>query len=394
MPSLLCSHSHLQPSTFQQRNLVMIKDIHIQNYRGIKDLKIKDFKRINLLVGDNNSGKTSVLESVLLMIHPRNPILLVKFDYYRNLDLTDGVLFENMNLNPQHFHDNFLWEKLSFNCFNKNTSNPISIKANESIKDSNEHLEIVFDLKTQNFNGENSINLNLNFNPTLPQSVIFKYSKNSENTGFSAGASAKISSEANKSICDAASLSRAGKIRSRDLVIRLSKFLKEKSENKQKLLNLISQIDSKIIDIFPDAERPKNSSIAIRINGLEGTITLDHFGDGIISVLTYVLAIYENKNSVVLIDEIENGLHWKTQTILWRAVIAAAAENNVQIIATTHSRDTIKALSEVYEKEKDLIGEDEIRLFKIKKDSEGLHHSLRYNSDMTMHVVEDEREVR
>ena len=326
----------------------MLKDIHIQNYRGIKDLKIKDFKRINLLVGDNNSGKTSVLEALLLIIQPRYPFWLMLFDYYRNLDFSEGTWFENIPINPQQFNDNFLWEKLSFACFNKSTSNPISIKANESLG-LNEHLEIVFDLKTKNFGGDSiNLNLNLNFNPTLPQSVIFKYSQNSEDTGFSAGTGAKFSTEVNKSICDAASIIRVGKIRSRDLVTRLSKFLKEKAENKQKLLNLISKIDSKIIDIFPDAERPKNSSIAIRINEVEGTITLDHFGDGIINVLNYVLAIYENKNSVILIDEIENGLHWKTQTILWRAVIAAAVENNVQIIATTHPRDTIKALSEVY----------------------------------------------
>jgi AAA15 family ATPase/GTPase len=67
MNSLFCAYSHSQQSTFQQRNLVMIKDIHIQNYRGIKDLHIKDFKRINLLVGDNNSGKTSVLEATTIL---------------------------------------------------------------------------------------------------------------------------------------------------------------------------------------------------------------------------------------------------------------------------------------------------------------------------------------
>ena len=345
----------------------MLKDIHIQNYRGIKDLKIKDFKRINLLVGDNNSGKTSVLEAIFLMIQPRNPMLLVQFDYYRNLDLAEGALLENINLSPQQFNDNFLWEKLSFNCFNKNISTPILIATNESEK-TRETLEILFDLKTRNFGGENSVNLNLNFNPTLPQSVLFKYSGNLEDTGFSVGASAKFSQETNKSVCDTASLIRVGKTRSRDLVKNLSKFLKEKVENKQKLLDLISQIDSKIIDIFPDAERPKNSSIAIRINGLEGTITLDHFGDGIISVLTYILAIYENKNSVILIDEIENGLHWKTQTILWKAVLTAAKENNVQIIATTHSREMIASLNEVCEE--GLIERDDFAVFSLDKNGD------------------------
>lgn len=380
MSCLICGHLHLQQSTFQQRNFIMIKDIHIQNYRGIKDLKIKDFKRINLLVGDNNSGKTSVLEALLLITQPRNPMILFELEYHRNLDFSEGVQLETFLIDQKIINDNLLWEKLSLACFNKNTSDPISIKANESLG-LNEHLEIVFDLKTKNFGGENSINLNLNFNPTLPQSVIFKYSQNSEDTGFSVGASGKsFHGAASKSICDHSYLTFVQKTRSRSLIPKLSKVLKEKAENKQKLLNIISQIDPKIIDIFVDAERPQNSSIAIRLNGLDGTITLDHFGDGIINVLRYVLTIYEHKNSVILIDEIENGLHWKTQAILWKIILTAAKENNVQIIATTHSRDTIKALSEVYEKEKDLVGEDEIRLFQLYKNDKNFVETLDANT--------------
>ena len=48
----------------------------------------------------------------------------------------------------------------------------------------------------------------------------------------------------------------------------------------------------------------------------------------------------------------------------------------MQIIATTHSRDTISALSEVYEEDKSLLGEDEIRLFQIYKTEKNFAESL------------------
>jgi len=340
----------------------MLKDIHIQNYRGIKDLKIKDFKRINLLVGDNNSGKTSVLEAILLLMQPRNPILLLQFDYYRNLDLSEGNLLEIFDVSPVHFGENSLWEKLRYSCFNKDISNQIVISSGQEL------LSINFDLKAKNFGENNGVNLNLNFDPTIPQSVTFLYSGNEEETGFSAGVKTniKFSHEINRAISDAGSFIRVGKKRSRELVGKLSKFLKEKPENKQKILNILSQIEPRISDIFPDAEKPKNPSIAVRVDGIDGTITLDHFGDGTIIVLAQILEIYHSKNSVVLIDEIENGLHWKTQRILWKAVIKAAEDNNVQIIATTHSREMISALSDVCEE----FGEKDFVVFSLDKDGD------------------------
>jgi AAA15 family ATPase/GTPase len=54
----------------------MFKEIHIQNFRGIKDLKINDFKQVNLFVGANNSGKTSVLEALYISLNPNNADLL------------------------------------------------------------------------------------------------------------------------------------------------------------------------------------------------------------------------------------------------------------------------------------------------------------------------------
>ena len=149
-------------------------------------------------------------------------------------------------------------------------------------------------------------------------------------------------------------------------LILLLENLQCKLENKQKILNILSQIEPRISDIFPDAEKPKNPSIAVRVDGIDGTITLDHFGDGTIIVLAQILEIYHSKNSVVLIDEIENGLHWKTQRILWKAVIKAAEDNNVQIIATTHSREMISALSDVCEE----FGEKDFVVFSLDKDGD------------------------
>ncbi|MCU4139656.1 MAG: ATPase/GTPase [Methanophagales archaeon] len=43
--------------------------LSIRNFRGIKKGEI-DFKDLNILIGGNNSGKTTVLESLFLVPNP------------------------------------------------------------------------------------------------------------------------------------------------------------------------------------------------------------------------------------------------------------------------------------------------------------------------------------
>mgnify|MGYP000565099019 CR=1 FL=1 len=49
-----------------------ISDIYIRSFRGISNLELKDIKLINILTGDNNGGKTSVLEVIQSIRNPCN----------------------------------------------------------------------------------------------------------------------------------------------------------------------------------------------------------------------------------------------------------------------------------------------------------------------------------
>lgn len=46
---------------------VMIRTLEIKNYRTFADFKLQDAARVNLLVGTNNSGKSSLLEAIYLL---------------------------------------------------------------------------------------------------------------------------------------------------------------------------------------------------------------------------------------------------------------------------------------------------------------------------------------
>jgi AAA15 family ATPase/GTPase len=63
-----------------------IKNINIKNYRGLKNLELKDFKDINLFIGENNTGKTSILEVLNNLSEPSNLGSFIKTSRIRETD--------------------------------------------------------------------------------------------------------------------------------------------------------------------------------------------------------------------------------------------------------------------------------------------------------------------
>ena len=51
---------------------IQIDKFNIHGFRGIQELTVENLNHINLIVGDNNCGKTSVLEALLLLRNPSN----------------------------------------------------------------------------------------------------------------------------------------------------------------------------------------------------------------------------------------------------------------------------------------------------------------------------------
>ena len=77
--------------------------------------------------------------------------------------------------------------------------------------------------------------------------------------------------------------------------------------------------------------------------GLEELVPLPVMGEGMTRIARLVLAISSAKNGVILVDEIENGIHHSVMEKAWQAVYAVAQKFNTQIIATTHSYECLEA---------------------------------------------------
>lgn len=87
--------------------------------------------------------------------------------------------------------------------------------------------------------------------------------------------------------------------------------------------------------------------------GLSRLVPLAFLGDGLLRVARLILAILHTKDGVVLVDEIENGLHHSVMKQVWGSLARAAEDAGVQIFATTHSRECVgaahRAFAEMFE---------------------------------------------
>ena len=109
------------------------KNIEIKNFRGIDHLKIDDFSRVNVFLGQNSSGKSSVLECLLLMMGMSNPDLPQNINSIRSRNYTTfsdlGYMF--------HDYDFKVKPEISSELFD-NTKRHLSLE-----------LTYVFDEKSQ-----------------------------------------------------------------------------------------------------------------------------------------------------------------------------------------------------------------------------------------------------
>jgi predicted ATP-dependent endonuclease of OLD family len=125
--------------------------------------------------------------------------------------------------------------------------------------------------------------------------------------------------------------------------------------------------------------------------GLDRLMLINVMGDGVLQLLAVILVLSDLRNGVFLIDEIESGLHYSSQETMWDAVLESAKEFNVQVFATTHSFECIRALSASASRH-DKNGED-ISVFMIERKKD-VFKAIRYGHQDIEAAIDAEWEVR
>ena len=86
--------------------------------------------------------------------------------------------------------------------------------------------------------------------------------------------------------------------------------------------------------------------VVAKLRGQARPVPLKSLGDGALHLSGIALALANSRDGFLVIDEAENGIHHSLQPDFWRMVLKTAHENNVQVLATTHSFDCVRGFAQ------------------------------------------------
>lgn len=87
----------------------------------------------------------------------------------------------------------------------------------------------------------------------------------------------------------------------------------------------------------------------VKLKNSEQPIPIGSMGDGVWRMLTIAIALARSKGGVLLIDEVDTGLHYSVMDDMWKLISLISLESNIQVFATTHSYDCVNSLASICE---------------------------------------------
>lgn len=320
----------------------MLPSLGIRNYRNLKHLDIEKLARVNLIAGKNNTGKTSLLEAVSLYAAGGSldwvNILLKSRGDYHYISLPEQTYMPSILLDSNIKSYRSLFFQRPFD--NQSSINIESLKSSAS-----DGLTIRFDYQKRSESSAAIMNVALlvGYKRTLTD---YPLDTNMPSTIASWVRSSGIFSKEDASPApDFQFVGTKESLRYNAAQLWSNIALKDEEDWVVEALKIIDPRVSRIS--FIDDKNGTNQKAVVRMSDHEEILPLQSMGDGMNRILTIILALVNAGDSYLLIDEFENGLHHTVQEDLWKMIFKLAKELNVQVFATTHSDDCIRAFERV-----------------------------------------------
>ena len=313
----------------------MITEALIKNFKCFKQLTLPDLGRITLIGGKNNVGKTALLEVLFLFFDRMPPNMILKQYGWRGLGnvITTpagmwGPIFRNYDLETQ----------ISISLWIDKKKESATYKFNPSFM-----LEGLPPNEIPHGLGEKSIRTDLEPIPSF--SLDIEYDDGSDNKKSShliispKGAPGIKHDYSVSGLRNVVFLPAKIQITSKENSERFSKL--KKTGREEDVVRFLKIIEPRLKNLAIITEGPE--PVIYGDIGLSEMIPVPFMGGGMVRLLDIILAVAECKNSVVFIDEIENGIHRSLLPKIWEAIGKAAENFKSQVIATTHSAECLEA---------------------------------------------------
>lgn len=301
----------------------LLKMLDIKAFRGASSVVLSDITPVALVVGANNAGKSSVLEAAALALRASDPGQWVKVSRHRDIDmpLVDGLwsLFPGgaaMRLENGPQQSRMLHVEADLRGALRRTLRATCLASeswdSEATSEAILRVEVVID-------------------GAAPKTMEFRRTRDSdwaEARSFKAYTVTPATHRSTKAVVE-----------------HLSRVVDEgKKELAVRVLQLFDP-DVEDLDVIASLGRE-----AVRVtHRLRGVVDLASFGDGMRRSTVLALALARSAGGVLLIDEIEAGIHHELQPAVFATLFKAAKASSVQLLATTHSLEAVDSVLSCFE---------------------------------------------
>jgi AAA15 family ATPase/GTPase len=368
----------------------------VENFKKFDFLEVKNIGQFNLIVGDNNVGKTCLLEAMVLDSEPKKMLSYLHHIFNKRNIFIDRNINYPINKEEFNFKNNFIGLvqkninlpiKLSkIIDSNKVISNQIENLTDFNPLNNNETKDFIEKVGLFNYKGINQLSKNW---------LIFKKANNDlgsfDNLEYKTEFICDITSSFYKDFyfyADYVPLIRISDIYE---VIYFYKEIVKSPDDEDKLISILGKIFKEIeIERFSISENFNQELLNISTKKKKEYHPVNNYGDGFMRILTIFFEILYNKNKTFYIDEIEVGIHYSKLKNFWISVIQICKELDVQLFATTHSLECVKAFTEASEKFDD---KQSFKLIKLKEFHDTIK-SISYPYEEFEYLINNETEIR
>ena len=339
----------------------MLDSLKIKNFRSLADFEVAKLGRVNLIVGKNNSGKSSVLEALRIYAgNAQRPLLeAISLEHDERIYTRDSESIEPDA--PFPFQDFFTGRQ-----FPDDDRTLIQIGSATSDKDML-GIQYVLLVKTEETlidgKGDHSVRvrrrpMHKSESPDLFDEVshallITKGDKMHPPILLETAASRLRPSMFDVANAIPCSVVPTQFISADELAVEWDRIALTEHENVVRLaMRIIAPTFENLAFVLNDDLRPgyrlnPQRSAKVKLSDVPRPVPLNSLGDGMLRVLQLTLKMFPAKGGFLLIDEFENGLHFSVQEKVWALLFDMAEKLDIQVFATTHSWDCIESFTKV-----------------------------------------------
>lgn len=338
----------------------MLDSLLIKNFRSLEHLEVRKLGRVNLIVGKNNSGKSTVLEALRIYAgNAQRPLLeAIAREHNERYKVEEQVSFDDDTMLP--FQDFFTGRSFSIDGTKAievgEIGNPSSLLVIKyalleqiEVEVDDEEEGAVSRIRRRLLTPAEAIDSEAELQP------VFSVKKGDRNRPLMKLTGSIVTSRMMFDSLHAqpCSVIPTNFISMDELADEWDEIvLTDQEEILKRALRIISPDFENLVFVRDDGSddyvRSRRMRTAmVKLKGMPRPVPLNSLGDGMLRVLQISLKLFGAKGGFFLIDEFENGLHYSIQEKVWELLFEMADRYNIQIFATTHSWDCIESFTKV-----------------------------------------------